>query len=207
MYIRLSDIMDNIYNGFDEKKLLLLLKSNDRKAFSTLYHSYVTPLRHFIIRIAKSPELTDDIIHDTFIKVWEYRSNINADLPFKTLLFTIGKRVLLNVFKRAQHEQLILEQIKKHAVIYHNDTDETINFNESNLLLHEAINQLPKQCREVFIKCRLEGASYKEISAELGIAESTINNQMVKALKFIRKYLTVKNTAVILLIVFLKLFS
>jgi RNA polymerase sigma-70 factor (ECF subfamily) len=198
--------MDNIYNGFDEKKLLLLLKNNDRKAFSTLYHSYVTPLRHFIIRIAKSPELTDDIIHDTFIKVWEYRSNIDSDLPFKTLLFTIGKRVLLNLFKRAQHEQLILAEIKKHTIIYHHETDDTISYNESNLLLNEAINQLPKHCREVFIKCRLEGASYKEVSAELGIAESTINNQMVKALKSIRKYLTVKSTAVVVLIMFLKLF-
>lgn len=198
--------MNNIYNGFDEKKLLLLLKNNDSRALSALYHRYTNPLRNFIIRIAKSPELTDDIIHDTFIKVWEYRLNIDIDLPFKTLLFTIAKRLLLNLFKRAKHEQLILAEIKKYAIIYHNETDDMVSYNESNLLLSEAINQLPKSCREVFVKCRIEGASYREASAELGIAESTINNQMVKALKFIRKYLTVKNTALAFLILFSELF-
>ncbi len=91
--------MENNYNGFEEKKLILLLKKNDRMAFNALYNRHVTSLRYFIIRMAKSPELTDDIIHDTFIKIWENRLLIDANLSFKTFLFTIAKRLLFNLFK------------------------------------------------------------------------------------------------------------
>jgi len=198
--------MDKTCNEFDEEKLLLLLKNNDRRAFSTLYHLHVKPLRRYLIKVAKSPILTDDIIHDTFIKVWESRSTINPNLQFRPFLFTIAKRLLFNLIKRAQHEQLILTEIKKYAIPLHNTTEETINYNESHFLLNEAINQLPNQCRQVFIKCKLEGFSYREISAELGIAESTINNQMVKALKSIKKYLFLRYSAILLLFLFFKIF-
>ncbi len=100
-----------------------------------------------------------------------------------------------------------MNEIKRHAEEYTNETENAINYNESNLMLIEAINQLPARCKEIFIKCRLEGVSYKDASVQLGIAESTINNQMVKALKYIRKYLTIKNTAILFLIIFLKIFE
>jgi len=195
--------VDNDYINLSEKELLLLLKENDSKALSALYYMHVKPLKYYIIKAAKSPFLTEDIVHDTFIKIWENRSQIDANQPFKPFLYTISKRLLLNLLKRGQHEKHILTEIKKYAITEEHTTELTVNYNESDTLFKEAINSLPTQCREVFVKCRLGGLSYKQVSLELGIAESTINNQMVKALKSIRKFLSLRNTAMLIFSFFL----
>lgn len=55
--------------------------------------------------------------------------------------------------------------------------------------LHNAVEKMTPQCRNVFVLSRFEGKSYKEIAEELGIAEKTVENQMGKALKVARKEL------------------
>jgi RNA polymerase sigma-70 factor (family 1) len=195
--------VSNYYTNLSEKELLLLLKENDSKALSALYYLHIKALKLYILKVAKSPALAEDILHDTFIKIWEYRQQINTDLPFKPFLYTVSKRLLLNLFKRAKNEKHILEEIRKYAITVENATELTVNYNESNSLLNEAISNLPTQCRAIFVKCRLGGLSYKQVSTEMGIAESTINNQMVKALKSIRKFLVIKNIATLILTFYL----
>lgn len=53
-------------------------------------------------------------------------------------------------------------------------------------IIRRALDTLPERCREIFIKSRIEGLKYKEISDELGISVNTVENQMVTALKKLR---------------------
>jgi RNA polymerase sigma-70 factor (ECF subfamily) len=52
-----------------------------------------------------------------------------------------------------------------------------------------AIQQLPEQCQKIFRLCKIDGMKYKEIADELGISIKTVENQMGKALKILRKSL------------------
>ncbi|NJK93573.1 MAG: sigma-70 family RNA polymerase sigma factor [Bacteroidales bacterium] len=52
-----------------------------------------------------------------------------------------------------------------------------------NQELHKAINQLPPQCREIFILCRFERLTYAEISVKLSVSLSTVKTQMVRAMQ------------------------
>lgn len=179
----------NYFNQLSEKELILLLKEGDVRAVSSLYYANVNQLKSFILKVAKSPELTEDVLHDTFIKIWESRSQINPDLPFKPYLYTVAKRQLFNLLKRTKHELSIVNEIKKYVVVDENTTELMVNYNERNSQFKLAINNLPTECQKIFIKCKLEGLSYKQVAVEFGIAESTVNNQMVKALGFIRQSL------------------
>lgn len=188
----------NIYNNYTEKELVILLKQGDEQALSRLYYIHVKQLKYFVMKIAKSPLLAEDVVHDTFIKIWENRLQIDPEQSFKPYLYTIARRHLLNLFSRARHEHMILEAVKRYAVVAENSTELLLDYNESNYLFKEAITNLPKQCREIFIRCRLQGLTYKEAAVELGIAESTVNNQMVKALKSIRAFITVRNAIMLI---------
>ncbi|RDC55919.1 RNA polymerase sigma-70 factor [Pedobacter chinensis] len=189
----------NDHSERTEKELIELLKQDDQQALSMLYYQNVQKLKYYIQRTAQSPHLAEDIVHDTFVKLWESRKEIDASKPFKPYLFTIAKRTLLNVLKRAKHEVSILAEIRKYAQATEYTTDLKIEYNESNTLIVEALNSLTGQPKEVFIRCRIQGLTYKQAAGELGITESTVNKHMNKALTLIREYIKYKNALTILL--------
>lgn len=191
------------YKGLTERELIILLQQDDQGALRPLYESHLKPLHYFILRIAKSKELAEDVVQDVFVKLWDNRAQIDPDQPFKTFLYTIAKRHLLNLLKRVQHETLILDQIKKYTAFSEDTTDLQLDYTESNELLKEAIEKLPPQCKAVFTKCKIQGMSYKHAALELGIAEGTVHAQMVKALRSIKEYINLKS-AILLLLAYLK---
>ncbi|WP_443939737.1 RNA polymerase sigma factor [Pedobacter sp. MW01-1-1] len=184
-----------------EKELIERLKQGDQEALTILYYQNIQKLKYYIQRTAKSPFLAEDIVHDTFVKLWESRKEIDSSKPFKPYLYTIAKRTLLNVLKRAQHEVTILSEIRKHATATEDTTDQNIAYNESNSLIKEAIQSLTGQPKAVFILCRLNGLTYKQAAAELGITESTVNKHMNKALTLIKEFIRYKNALALLLAV------
>lgn len=173
-------------------ELAVLLYRDDKEAWSTLYYRHVQPLNLYIVRTTKSASIAEDIVQDVFLKLWENRHQIDPERPFKPFLYAIARNLMLNVLKRAQHEQFILEEIRKSSPVAEQTTDMQVQGNECNDLLNDAIDLLPAQCKEVFVRCRLEGMSYKEVAGELGITEGTVNSQMVKALKTIRRFILLR---------------
>lgn len=189
------------YDGLNDRELISLLQQGDEGALRPIYDTYIRQLHYFILRTAKSKQLAEDVIQDVFIKVWDNRMQIDMEQSFKPYLYAIAKRHLLNLLKRAQHEFYIIEEIRKSTSPVENTTDMTIDFQESNVAITEAIDKLPNQCREVFLRCKIKGLSYQQTAEELGITEGTVNSQMVKALKSIRAHLQLRNTIGVLLVV------
>lgn len=187
------------YDGLQENELVSFLREGNEDALKLLYDNHVRKLHYFILRTAKSEQLAEDVVQDVFIKIWENRLQIDPEQPFKTYLYTIAKRHLLNLLKRVQQEAGILDEIRKYTIPVENTTELHIEYSESNEILNEAISKLPTQCREIFVRCKIQGHSYKQVAAQLGITEGTVNGQMVKALRSIKEYITFKNTIVLLL--------
>ncbi len=187
------------YSNLSESALISLFQTGDTAALSILYTRHHQKLLYFLQKGAKSSTLAEDLLHDTFIKVWENREKLDPEQPFKPYLYTIAQHQLFNLLKRARHEQTILAQMQQGALTEVNATELQLDFKESSLLLEEAIRQLPPRCREVFQKCYIEELSYKETATELRISESTVHNQMVKALRIVREYITLRNGLALLM--------
>lgn len=200
LYSQFVSIFMSKYDGFSDRELIALLQKNDEGALRAIYDIHIRQLHYFVLKTAKSRELAEDIVQDVFIKVWDNRLHIDPTLPFKPYLYTLAKRHLLNLLKRIQHESGIIEEIRKYTSAIENTTDLELDFEESNMLINEAISKLPAQCRTVFLKCKIQGLSYRQAAEELGITEGTVNSQMVKALKNIRAYINLRNSIGVLLI-------
>ncbi|PRY49212.1 RNA polymerase sigma-70 factor (ECF subfamily) [Arcticibacter pallidicorallinus] len=174
--------------GESEEDVLHSLKQGNVSALSNLYKIHVDQLYGFVLKIAKSPTLADDVVQDTFIRIWESRHNIDTSKPFKPLLYTVARRHLLNLLRRASHEQVIVSEIKQYTTFSENVTDLQTEFLESNNILNDAIRSLSPRMRDVFVRCKIDGYSYKEVANEFGISEGTVNSQIVKATKSVRKF-------------------
>lgn len=175
------------------------LRKGDVSALSSLYSTHHRQLLHYIFKTTKSMRLAEDIVHDTFIRIWEKRAQIDEERPIKPLLYTIAKHELLNLLSRASRESEIMAEFERSATTIAETADTALFHKEQQALVDQAIAELPPRCRQVFEKCQVEGLSHREVAATLGISESTVNNQMVKAWAHIRRCLKTNERLVLLI--------
>ena len=88
-------------NGFyDEKDLLNRLKNDDAEAYIQLYDHYYPSLYVYVLRFVKIPELAEDVLQDVFLKLWEVRHRIDADLFFSAYLYRISRNLVFKQIKK-----------------------------------------------------------------------------------------------------------
>lgn len=183
--------MGRKYQGLEEKSLLLLIKQDDKeKAFEELFYRYQDRVYRYALKIVRSREVAEEILQDVFVKIWNYRKQIDENKLFTSLLFRIAKNTILNALKlQKTHLQLTEDTID--TLICHIGPEDDMIWKQYLNILNQALSTLPDRCREIFQKSRLEGLSYEEIAQELGISKDTVRLQIIKSLKLLRKYLTV----------------
>ncbi len=173
-----------------EKELLLKLRYGDEKSFNTLYTIFCGKVYNFILRISGGDRfLAEEITQNTFIKIWEKRSDLETDGSFSSLLFTISKNLFINEIRHKVRETIFSKSIVLTNDEAYNSTEKDIEFN----LLEERINQLllelPPARRQIYILSKLRHYSNKEIASLLSISENTVESQLTKASKHIRSQL------------------
>ncbi|UGU16451.1 RNA polymerase sigma-70 factor [Sinomicrobium kalidii] len=181
--------MKRKHRDTEEHVLLLLIRQHDdQDAFRELFYRYQDRVFRYAMRILPVREICEEILQDTFVKVWNYRHGIDRQRDFSPLLFRIAKNTVLNYLKSQKtHQQLSRDTIA--VLVSHICPEDDMIWTQYTQIMEEAIATLPERCRIIFEKSRFEGATYEEIAEELGIAKSTVRLQIVKSLKLLRNYL------------------
>lgn len=186
----------------DEKKILALLQVGDENAFDCLYHQYSNRIFGKILRLTKSVEVSEELLQDVFMKVWERREGIDPALPFKSYLFRIAENLISDYYRRAAKDRRVYDHLLGAGTAHECPFDEEQEHQiyQQNLdRLQEAVGQLPQKCREVYTLCKIEGKSYREVASQLDMSTATISNHMTKANRLIRRYINASVTAVLIL--------
>jgi RNA polymerase sigma-70 factor (family 1) len=169
-----------------DQEWLAQIQHGDPHAFRNVYERYAPKVQAFLYKTMPDASIREEIIQETFIKLWLYRSHIQIDKPLDNYIFTIAQNLLYTYLKKRSAELLYLEDLKMHAS---NQWNSTHSLSELQKLLHQSLNLLPLKCREIFCKSRLDGKSNSEIAEQLAISKKTVENQLTKALKILRKEL------------------
>lgn len=172
-----------------EQELLLQLQQGDQKAFTHLYRRYKDPLGYRLFQLLKNDALAEEVLQDLFLKVWEHRANIDPQQPFRAYLYRIAANLSYNLMNRASKERAILEQIIEGSTELYRHIEEQLFQKENEALLHAAIERLPSQRKKIFIACKIEGKSYKEVADELRISPHTVNDHIQKAMQYLRMHI------------------
>lgn len=176
----ISVIMDDIF-------LLQLIKNSDKQAFKYVFDTYFAALCRFMYLYLGSTQEAEDIASDIFASLWENREKLEIRITFKAYLFQSAKNRCLNAL-RDRKTTLSLEDINGQETPLENITD-SLETEDLNSLIQEAILSLPDKCREVFLKSRTKNLTNQEIAASMDISIKTVEAQITKALKQIRKFL------------------
>ncbi len=169
-----------------EKELLTSLRAGSEEAFDALYSVYSRQLYSNIYRMVRCPDTARELLQDVFVRVWEKRDQINPELSFRAYLFQISRHLVYNFFRRKNIDLKVKQYLTSIGTELHNQLEEKIIYEETKQQIEELISQLPPQRRAIYTMCKLEGKSYHEVSRLLGISESTINDHIVKATRFLK---------------------
>lgn len=183
-----------------ELELLEGLTKQDAQAFAQLYNAYIKKIYSYALSIVKSAMLAEDITHDTFVKLWENAKDIHTDKTIQAYLYTLTRNQCLNTIRRAARETWISDEMTSHALASSENGLEFTERKETGKFISLAIDQLPPQRRIIYDLCRNQGFSYKQVAEKLGIKDTTVNSQMVKANKTIRDFM-LRNGAMLILLI------
>ena len=176
-----------ITNTMDDMFLLQLIKNGDKQAFKYVFDTYFTALCRFMYLYLGNTQEAEDIASDIFASVWENRKKLEIRLTFKAYLFQAAKNRCLNVI-RVRKATVSLDDINGQDTPQVSITD-SLETEELNNLIQEAILSLPEKCREVFLQSRTKNLTNQEIAESMDISVKTVVAQITKALKQIRKFL------------------
>lgn len=178
------------------------------RAYEKLFDRYVPRLYHFARGYLGSSDLSEELVQDVFLKIWEKRGEIKATESFKSYLFTIAFNLIRKYFNKKVREQRYIQQFAVEFLFDTEDAGEKIRYEQLLQKVDQLIERMPERRREIFILSRKEGLSIAEIAARLDVAPKTVKNQLTDATNFLRaEFGSYGATAALLLALFYPVFS
>jgi len=183
-------LTENFYSLYlkqpDDKELVLRLKNNEVAAFNTLYWKYHAALYANVMKLTRDVVLAEDTVQDVFITLWERRESLDPEQPVAGWLFVVSYNRTITQLKRAARETIQPEALDKVPIeVFDEGSDKT----EVQLkLLQDATQLLSPQKRKVFELCKMQGKTYDQTAAELGISKHTVKEYLSEAVATVKKY-------------------
>ncbi len=162
----------------------------DLEHFEWLFREHFKALVAFSYQFVKDQDSANEIVHDVFIRLWEKRDSIDPQRPIKSYLFTSVHNRSLNFIrdnKKFSSNPSDLEALAESSEIEEQNNSD--HERELKQKVHKAIDKLPLKCKNIFMMSRFQEMKYTEIAEELGISVKTVETQISKALKTLRKEL------------------
>ncbi|MBO9731557.1 MAG: sigma-70 family RNA polymerase sigma factor [Chitinophaga sp.] len=154
-----------------------------------------------IYRVTQSRPLTEEIVQDVFLKIWNNRETLGDIRHFWSWLLVISRNHALNALQRKAREYKHWEQWVKDNATEANSIDPTHSF---YTLIDEAIDQLSPRQKEIYLLHRHERMTYQQIAVHLNIGRETVKTHLESATRAISKHvklqLAVTMTAIHLLL-------
>lgn len=171
------------------RQLFRQIANDSSDAFHTVVDTYWNILYSQALVYLKDAHHAQDIVQDIFLQLWQNRRKLSSiDNPEGYLFIATRNRIIDSFRKKITYA--ISEDMEQGIAEMSPQPDNLLNKKQLESLIHIAVDNLPPQQRRVFELSRQQGLKHEEIAEKLGIARETVKVHMVKALAFIRKFVS-----------------
>lgn len=179
--------MNNLQTKISEEELINLLTTNSKEAISVIYDNYSACLFGIITKIVRSEEIAQDLLQDTFVKIWINFSKYDSK---KGRLFTW----MLNIARNTAIDYIRSKNFKNQNL---NDYDlnnaeltgMTSRINIDQIGLTDTLNLLDPKLKLIIDTIYLKGYTQAEAAKHLNIPLGTVKSRVRSGLLELRKYI------------------
>lgn len=172
---------------YNEAYVLKKIAQGDERSFAELFHWYSKPLAEFVFKLTDSLEVTEEIIQDSFIKIWLKREMLPDIQNFSGYLYILCRNETFLVLKKMAAKSVSHAAFEK-DVLHELALEELDNPAEGyRKLIDLAVGKLPEQQQKVYKMSRYERLKHEEIAKALQLSPETVKKHIQLAVQFIRK--------------------
>jgi RNA polymerase sigma-70 factor (ECF subfamily) len=149
--------------------------------YNTSVNLYSDRLYRFVLKSIKDMHKAEDIVQDSYEKLWKNVENVSNE-KVKSYLFTTAYHTMIDRIRK-EKRSAFTEDLKLTEQSHEN------NYSDLSEVLKEAVNQLPEIQRMVLLLRDYEGYSYHEIGEMTNLSESQVKVYIYRARVFLKKYI------------------
>lgn len=157
-----------------------MVKSGNIDYMTEIFNRYNNQIFKYFFRLSGSPEDSQDLTQSVFLRMLKYRKSFNPSKSFKIWIYSISK----NTFNTHY-------QSKPNIISFPETLNQLENGDCTNddkvLKLHQSINRLPDEYKELIVLSKYQGLKYKEIAEMFHSTEASIKNKVFRAFDKLRK--------------------
>ncbi|MFO7260748.1 MAG: sigma-70 family RNA polymerase sigma factor [bacterium] len=175
----------------DDSSLVAQFLAGEKRAFGELVERYQVRLLNFIYRTIGDRDRAEDLVQETFVRVYRHLHRFDQSKKFSTWVYTIASNLAKNELRNRSRNPLVLFQtIKKNWEADHRPLEwEDNTYRPDDLyrkrhlreMVERAVAQLPEHHRVVFVLREMEGKTYEEISEITGVNLGTVKSRLNRA--------------------------
>lgn len=177
-----------------DRQWISRIRAGDARAFEEMYRAYKNDLAAFVHSYVRSPEITEEILQDLFLRIWQQRDLWECSGPLRAYLFRAARNRAIGYIR---HERVDAAFRERSANEYFASAmpgavagpDASIGTDELERAIERALDELPPRCREAFVLNRRHHLSYAEVAAVMQLSVKTVEVQMGRALAILRREL------------------
>jgi RNA polymerase sigma-70 factor (ECF subfamily) len=162
-------------------------RGGDVRAATALVARHASALARFAVASGERSEV-DELVQDTFVRAFHSLDGFRGESSFRTWLFTIERRLLLDR-RRAEKRRRDRDEIREDDAATEYDALDSVVADETQRRLRGAVERLSPTQREVFTLRVAEGLSYKEIAEAVGTTEGAARVHYHNAMRAVKEFL------------------
>jgi RNA polymerase sigma-70 factor (ECF subfamily) len=175
----------------DDNLLISRIRNDSVEAFEVLYDRYKKKLYYFSYKYLKDHSDTEELVQAVFVSIWEHRKTLNDSLSIKNYIYRSAVNNIYNrIKKKVIHDKYVEHSIQRmdHSV---NQTFDQIYYQDLKESIDSIVSTVPPQQQKIFHLIRYEDHSHKEIAEKLNLSVRTVENQIYRVIKIIKKELNI----------------
>ncbi|BDD11724.1 DNA-directed RNA polymerase sigma-70 factor (plasmid) [Fulvitalea axinellae] len=177
------------------------LSDGDLSALEVIFRRYHRDLYLYAYRLAENEMIAEDLVQDTFIKLWENRKSMPACRSLRPYLIKTVFNAFMDLKRhdkvKVKHQNQIARKV---PTLSYSGTDDIVAFNDLNEHLRLALEKLPTKQRQTFMMVRIQGMKRKEVAEKMGVSIKTVEGNLTSALKKLKKEMAPFHLSVIFLV-------
>ncbi len=201
--VQVTDIESGVLDELTltDEVLFVRVQRDDIRAFEVIVGRYRTRLYNCIYRMVHNTECAEDLVQETFLRVYRNRHNYKAISNLSTWIYTIALNLARSELRKRKRRQFFSLNASPHE----NSTRESIDLpdtsagpgdhleqNELGRAIQYAIDQLPEKYKSVIVLRDIEELSYEEIGEILrcptGTVKSRVNRGRLRLQEMLRQW-------------------
>ncbi len=172
----------------DDKALIESFQAGDEFAFVSLYNRYKGPVYAFCFKMVLSRDMAQDVLQETFLRVYENRDRLLSSDSFRSWIFTIARNQCLNHLRKANRMVTLEEDAVALQPVLETPVS-VLEKSEQVELVNRYLGQLKEDYREVIVLREYQNLSYEEIAAVTRTTVSAVKSKLFKARRKLADYM------------------